>query len=374
MGLRDLMGQSELRDLQVAQAKRAMEEEDAYRAAAQEAGGDMLRLGDLLMAKGAPGKAMAVRKAVADQQKAEAELGKTRAETLVKNLEAKRDALAGVRDQAGYDRWLELVARIDGPDVVSKLPAQYNPQWQQANILRASDVVQNAREALNRAVTVRGQDLSAETSRRGQDIAAQTAREGHALTRRGQDLTDARARETIARERWQYDAQRGGMVNLDTQEFRPVTEGGVPVQTKYDKEVGEKQRTLDAYIAARDGLMSALKESVTGPVMGRITPITAAQQTAEGGVAAMAPVLKQLFRSAGEGVFTDRDQQLLLDMVPKRTDRLEAAAAKMANIDRIVAAKLGRSVPTRPPAGQPARGQINPASLSNDELLRELNR
>ena len=59
----------------------------------------------------------------------------------------------------------------------------------------------------------------------------------------------------------------------------------------------------------------------------------------------MAPVLKQLFRSAGEGTFTDRDQELLLDMVPKRTDRAEAIAEKMANIDRIVSAKLGMSVP-----------------------------
>jgi hypothetical protein len=57
---------------------------------------------------------------------------------------------------------------------------------------------------------------------------------------------------------------------------------------------------------------------------------------AEGAVAAIAPVLKQLFRVAGEGVFTDRDQQLLLDMVPKRTDFPQAREAKLANIDKIV--------------------------------------
>lgn len=100
------------------------------------------------------------------------------------------------------------------------------------------------------------------------------------------------------------------------------------------------ERTLGVWQVAREGLVNALKGTETGPLAGRVPAVTAGQQIAEGAVAAVAPVLKQLFRSAGEGVFTDRDQQLLLDMIPTRTDHPEAAVAKIGMIDAIIAAKL----------------------------------
>lgn len=101
------------------------------------------------------------------------------------------------------------------------------------------------------------------------------------------------------------------------------------------------KRTLEVWEAGRAGLIKALEGTETGPVAGNVPAVTAAQQTAEGAIAAVAPVLKQLFRSAGEGIFTDKDQQLLLDMVPKRTDHPEARDAKMEMIDSIIKAKLG---------------------------------
>lgn len=128
--------------------------------------------------------------------------------------------------------------------------------------------------------------------------------------------------------------------------------------TGVDKEAAEKEdaknKAVDMYTAARDGLMKGLGGTETGPVAGRIPAVTTGQQVAEGSVAAMAPVLKQLFRVSGEGVFTDRDQALLLDMVPKRTDSPEARELKMKNIDGIVSAKLGQKIGgqqgTAPPA------------------------
>lgn len=111
------------------------------------------------------------------------------------------------------------------------------------------------------------------------------------------------------------------------------------------------QQAMDLYETARDGLLSGLEGSKTGPFSGRLPAITAAQQTAEGGVAAMAPVLKQLFRVAGEGVFTDKDQELLINMVPTRKDAPEARKAKIENIDNIVKAKLGFGKPQGAPTG-----------------------
>lgn len=100
-------------------------------------------------------------------------------------------------------------------------------------------------------------------------------------------------------------------------------------------------KTWKTYEEARRGLLGGLSASETGPIAGRVPAVTTAQQTAEGSVSAMAPVLKQIFRVAGEGVFTDRDQELLIRMVPTRTDTPAARKAKMENIDNIVRAKLG---------------------------------
>lgn len=124
-----------------------------------------------------------------------------------------------------------------------------------------------------------------------------------------------------------------------TGDLEPIPGGPA---TQKDTATDEKlNSTYELYKTAREGLVSGLQGSITGPVMGRIPAVTTNQQIAEGSVAAMAPVLKQLFRVAGEGVFTDRDQALLMQMLPTRTDSKEAAIAKINNIDAIVKAKLG---------------------------------
>ena len=134
----------------------------------------------------------------------------------------------------------------------------------------------------------------------------------------------------------------------------PKASAGKAAKTDVDK-------TMDLYVAASNGLISGLDNATTGPLAGRLPAMTTSAQIAEGGVAAMAPVLKQLFRVAGEGTFTDKDQELLLNMVPKRTDTPTARQEKIKNIDNIVSAKLGIPVPERSfedktkPIGTPQR-------------------
>lgn len=107
------------------------------------------------------------------------------------------------------------------------------------------------------------------------------------------------------------------------------------------------------YQAGIKSLEQAMEGTNTGPLVGRIPAFTAGQQIAEGAEATMAPVLKQLFRDAGEGTFTDSDQAMLMRMVPTRKDHPEARKAKIEMIDGIVKAKLGinaaESSPQRPP-------------------------
>lgn len=124
----------------------------------------------------------------------------------------------------------------------------------------------------------------------------------------------------------------------------------------------ENDRSFNLYDTAMSGVSEGLGSSMTGPLAGRLPAVTAGQQIAEGGVAAIAPVLKQLFRSAGEGTFTDKDQELLLAMIPTRTDLPEARDWKIENIDRIVREKLGqpkKGGQSRPAQAQPASNDFS---------------
>jgi hypothetical protein len=122
----------------------------------------------------------------------------------------------------------------------------------------------------------------------------------------------------------------------------------VKIQSEVASEDRSNEKALGVYEVATKGLTDALSGATTGPGMEYLPALTANQQVAKGAVAAMAPVLKQLFRGAGEGTFTDKDQALLLDMIPTRNDHAETRAAKLANIDAIVRAKLGTSGPQKP--------------------------
>jgi hypothetical protein len=150
---------------------------------------------------------------------------------------------------------------------------------------------------------------------------------------------EARAHaERMAQQQREFSASQNDLNRQAAAEKSQAT-----IDEKAKKQQLEIDRTLAVYEQAKKGLVTGLGETTTGPFVGRAPAISTEQQVAEGAVAAMAPVLKQLFRAAGEGVFTDRDQALLMDMVPTRKDRAEARKLKMENIDRIVRAKLGMS-------------------------------
>lgn len=145
-----------------------------------------------------------------------------------------------------------------------------------------------------------------------------------------------------------------------------AAKSGAAAATELKGQQRANSLALDTYNAAMSELETALSDTVTGPVIGRAPAVTAKAQIAEGAGAAIAPVLKQLFRSAGEGVFTDKDQALLIEMIPKRTDHPETIAAKKANIDAIVRAKLGGS-PSELPAASAPRETATPRRRASDQ-------
>jgi len=133
---------------------------------------------------------------------------------------------------------------------------------------------------------------------------------------------------------------------------RPVSPAEKQQPTEEDKRNRDINAAFNTYEAAREGLLKGMEGTPTGPLIGKLPAITTAQQKAQGGMAAMIPVLKQIFRAAGEGVFTDKDQQALIEMIPTRETTPAAREALLQNIDNIIRAKLGMASPSGGSSGK----------------------
>jgi len=154
---------------------------------------------------------------------------------------------------------------------------------------------------------------------------------------------------------------------IETQGAIERTRGTEQAKAQVGRETEQRQRDMafNQFQTAMAATESALRGTTTNPVAGAIPALTSNQQIAEGAVAAMAPILKQLFRAAGEGVFTDKDQELLMAMMPTRSDHPETITAKLANIRAIVSAKLGQGAPAAMQADTHPSGGVlrfNPAT------------
>lgn len=139
----------------------------------------------------------------------------------------------------------------------------------------------------------------------------------------------------------------------------PMTPAEKQAKVALDKQQAANNRAFNAYNVGMSNVLKQFEGTETGPIVGRIPAFTEEQQKASGAEAAILPILKSLFRSAGEGVFTDKDQDLLIAMAPTRADRPAARISKINNINQIVAAKLGLP----PSALIPEPGQTAPKTF-----------
>ena len=90
--------------------------------------------------------------------------------TLMKNA---RDTLGVVGDQNTYDNWRQqTISKL--PGLANMIPPQYSPQAKMALMADANKYLEQtqitAAQRQQMGVTMRGQDIGAETARRGQDI------------------------------------------------------------------------------------------------------------------------------------------------------------------------------------------------------------
>lgn len=142
------------------------------------------------------------------------------------------------------------------------------------------------------------------------------------------------------------DARAGSQFNLSPEELalrQYFTTGG-----KLTAEQEVENAKLAAGRAAGQRMfeygLSNLEESLagttTGKLAGYLPAITASQQKADQAVAMLAPILKQTFRAAGEGVFTDKDQELLMAMIPTRGSSTAVIQSAIQALNQLVMLKL----------------------------------
>jgi hypothetical protein len=159
-------------------------------------------------------------------QKAELEREKTRfatskeqSEAILKRLDVKRTQLDGVSTPDAYVNW--ALSSFDDPllgptlreigSTPEKVMERINQAAQQPNALQnlieesklgSDKFAQLVKDRAGQQITVRGQNMQAQTTRRGQDMQAQT-------TRRGQDITEQRERDLALAENQAAAKARG---------------------------------------------------------------------------------------------------------------------------------------------------------------------
>ncbi|WP_186092261.1 hypothetical protein [Burkholderia gladioli] len=164
------------------------------------------------------------------QQKSALELGSQHASAI-------GQVLAGVNDQASYDRALQYGRDTYGNSVIASLPAQYDPTV--VNQLRAqTQTLQQQLEQQNKQIDQQlAQAQSAETQRHNAATEAATIR--------GQDMTA----ETAARQQnlraLEYDPKTGTIINKATgQAIQAVGADGKPLASAVGNLTGEQSNAV----------------------------------------------------------------------------------------------------------------------------------
>lgn len=188
--------ESELGGYKLQQVRQNMQDDAAYR--------DILRsnpgaeTGNRLLQAGLGKQAGEWSKLQADQTKSKADAEKSMLEGHLKKFEITGQIMSGVTDQATLDGAIQKTSEVFGPEVAAKIPKQYDPQLiaqNQARAMSVKDQLEQRYKMLTAGETQRHNQATESTTIRGQDLTANSSAMGRDVTIRGQDLTDSRARE-----------------------------------------------------------------------------------------------------------------------------------------------------------------------------------
>lgn len=135
--LKHLMDSGALNELQRTQLQRGMDSEMKLR--------DLFSRGtpsveDVMAID--PSKGMQFQKASLENKKLQGEIGKTELESAAAESKYYRDLLAGVRDQGGWDRVIQL-GKSRGARFIEQLPPQFSPEAQQQVVMTADQFIKS---------------------------------------------------------------------------------------------------------------------------------------------------------------------------------------------------------------------------------------
>jgi len=170
--------------------------------------------------------------------------------------------------------------------------------------------------------------------------------EAGAVVATAEDVGDAKAK---------IDAKKEAAILKQRFKLKPKVEAAVQsalAASKAESSNVAKGRSnklaFDTYNIALSNLSDGLGLTWTGPLVGLMPAMTENQRIAEGSIALMPSLLKDVFRGAGEGTFTEGDQKILTDMIPTRRDGPKARTSKLNGIDAIIRSKLGQEQRAKP--------------------------
>jgi hypothetical protein len=340
-----------------------------------------------------------LQKAELERKKASFATSKEQSEAALKRIELKRTQLENVSTPDAYVKW--SLSSFDDPVLgpilqeigstpdkviqhIQEVGAQPNGLQRliEESKLGSDKFAQLVKERAAQQITVRGQDIQAGTTRRGQDIQAQT-------TRRGQDITERRERDLALAENQAAAKARGtelsknkvaaelalpgalataeqtlalidemigdARVSKDGKEWE-VPKGGRKPAPGFESYVG---MTLMPFSRFVEGSPAASYERRQLQIEGK-TFLEAFESLKGGGAitevegAKATQAISRMNKAQSEVEYVKAARELQ-EVVRKGVDRARA--------------KAGAGGAAAPAAGA---GAMNPAMMSNEELLRQL--
>ena len=157
------------------------------------------------------------------------------------------------------------------------------------------------------------------------------------------ELTEKVAGSQATIKRAEEAAKLGAKIELEPELARLVETAKQEAKSlaAISDEQRSNQKASQVYNVGISTLAQGFEQATTGGMLGFLPAIGADARALESALSLMAPLLKDVFRSAGEGTFTDADQKILIDMMPSRKDGRKVAMVKLEQLDSIVQAKLG---------------------------------
>jgi len=168
--IRNMMGQGRLQDMQIQKSERDMAEEQQVRDLFRKYPDGKVPINELMSVS--PSKGMAFQKSQLDTQETQGKIKKTQLENFGIAAKQLQDVIAQTNGDADMPRVKDTALRLFGPDAMGQanIPAQFSPEWKMTAIQNGERMLAQIEAQKGRDVTMRGQNIGAETARRGQDL------------------------------------------------------------------------------------------------------------------------------------------------------------------------------------------------------------